>query len=53
MKISFIKLNLIKYSCLYCNGVAFNQCTKCSLGSKFGPFLLNGECLYPCPDGYF
>ncbi|KRX04787.1 WW domain [Pseudocohnilembus persalinus] len=40
-------------SCMECDGIAYNQCTACSTGSSVGPFLLNGQCLYPCPSGYY
>lgn len=39
--------------CLTCDGIGFNKCTSCSTGSKFGPFLLNGECLDNCPSTYY
>ena len=37
------------YPCNTClAGNAYNQCTSCS-----GSFLYNGECLNPCPTGYW
>ena len=37
------------YSCATCNAGGDNNCQSCNPGS----YLHNGQCIYPCPGGYY